>query len=144
MKPEPEDDFSEPDATARLGRVEEQLAVSAIRADFGLSDEQARKVHGIVKSSDLSSVEAFEIARKRHADLFQHTAADGVQFGSLAPRGRGAPPQKPDDAVRRRKYVDSLRRTDAATRNRYLDNMVGGHLADALGWEHQLLPLPPQ
>jgi len=132
----------------QLQEIQAKNARDAIRAELGLQDDkQVDKVMAIVNEKGLAPHEALALAAIREPDTFQgfgRVGSGDLQYGSLTPRPGSSPQPKPNDAVDRKKYIDSLKGKDELQRGRYLDNLAGAHLAQAMGWEHKLLDLPNQ
>ena len=74
-------------------------------------------------------------------DSFIVTDPHGGMHFSLPARGAAPEPQKSDFQVRQ-EHIASLRTIDKRQHRAYADNMVGGFLARAMGWEHRLLDIP--
>ncbi len=117
-----------------------------VQGQLGLADDkQVDAVLKLMTEMALSPDEALAIAAKREPAVFaskDRPTGGEPQFGSLTPRPGAGPQPKPDDAQKRREYIQSLRGKDEKLRERYLDNQIGHHLGEALGWQHDLLQLP--
>lgn len=130
------------DAAQRIAAMERRLAIDDVRTTIGCDPTTAAEIHKIATESRLTPHEAAAVLMERKPETFGDSIAYGTAtFGSLTPRAFGRQP-KADDATRRKQYVDSLRGKNEALRNAYLDNQAGAHLAQAMGWEHKLLPIP--
>lgn len=125
----------------RLAAVERRLALDQIERDLNIPSDLAEKVYKVAKDSKLSVMEAAAVLAQRDPAAFGQAGAASPQFASLSPR-LAAPRARPDDAKLRKAYIESLRGKDERTRDRMLENQIGGHLADALGWHHELIRLP--
>lgn len=131
-----------------LQELQNENARKAVIGELGLTDvKQADAVVKLMQEKGLAAHEALSIAASRSPDIFAGlggTNGNAPQFGSLTPRPGSSPQPKPDDDQLRSAYIKSLHGKDERTRERYLDNRVGHFLAESMGWEHQLLPLPQQ
>lgn len=120
----------------------------SVSDELGLGDpKQVEKVSALMDATGLNAREALAIMAQREPEAFADVGQRGgaeASFASLAPRPGSSPQPKRDEVADRRKFVQSLKKTDRQSYNRYLDNQIGGHLADALGWEHKLLDIPKQ
>lgn len=134
--------------TKTLSEIQLRENRRAIQSELGLTDEKAAdEVVKLMKEKGLAAREALTIASLRQPDLFaskERATGGEPQFASLTPRPGSTPQQKPDELEQRRAYRASLKGKDEAMRGRVIDNEIGGHLADALGWDHQLLKIPTQ
>lgn len=118
--------------------------VRELTTELGLSNsKQADAVLKILASNDgLSPIEALDVAAKRDAELFKdrgRAGFDSSTHASLAPT-RGSQPESRNTAEQdreaRAKAVDSAPTTKRKAA--LINNMVGSHVAKALGWEHRL------
>lgn len=132
------------DARARLAALERRQAIDDIRTTIGVDPQIAEQIHKIASDSHLTAHEAAAVLLERNPEAFGDRIAFGsAAFGSLTPRSFGRE-AKADDATKRRAFIAGLRGRDERLRGAYLDNLAGAHLAQAMGWEHKLLPIPEQ
>lgn len=130
--------------------LQEDKRITSLVDELGLFDRaQGAKVAGILKDlPKLSPAEALTIAAARDPEAFKDRGQAGnaqASHGSLRPRPGSQPAiQQESDHVARAKYVASLAGKDKRQHRAYADNMVGAHLAKAMGWEHQKMPIPKQ
>lgn len=96
----------------------------------------------------LTPAEAHKIAATRDPEAFKDgEVAEGAkaQFGSLTPRPGSSPePVKEAGIKEHLAYAASLKATNNREARARGNNLAGHFLAEALGWEHKLTPVPKQ
>lgn len=124
--------------------------ITNIKAELGLAKrEQAEAVAKfLIEAPNLTPAEAVTLLARRDPKLFgaEGQADEGQKpnFASLTPRPGSAPEPVKDDMQQRMEYIQKARNVNSREARRMSDNIAGHFLADALGWEHQLHPLPKQ
>jgi len=144
-----------PSNIEELSKQVQQIAIDqklrSVKEELGLhTHKQAEAVAKLLTElPSLTPDEALILLAKRDPQMF---AVDGqvaegqkANFGSLTPRPGSAPePVKEDDYEERLKVTKQLRTVNRKASVQLANNMAGKFLADALGWEHKMLPLPKQ
>lgn len=133
------------DTAQRIEQIERKLAITECAASLGLSEKLAVGVYDLGKKSGLTAAESLAVLRERDPSTYgDPLAGASFQHGSLRP-SRSGPQPKADparDYAERLEYTQQLRKTNRREAGQLANNMAGKFLAEALGWEHEMIPIP--
>jgi hypothetical protein len=136
------------DLRATVAQIAAKERVRELVGELGLFDStQGASVAAVLaKMPDLSPVEALQIAASREPDKFKdREQGTGRPPAMLRPSPGANPPPKQDTGFKERlEYTRKIAQHDKRRHREYANNLQGKFLAEALGWEHQLLPIPKQ